>query len=540
VGGLREDISEIHRQGKLRDISGVGPSIASKIAEFLDTGHSSYLEKMEGDIPPGVVELLTVPGLGPAKARQIYKTLGIRSLEDLAVAGREGHLSEVPGIGPTTAAKIVREVERIKRRTQRLLLSTALTTAELVVDLLSEHPTIARLEPAGSIRRRKETIGDIDLLAASDQPHEAMQAFIGLPIVKEVIATGPQKSSVLTYEDLQIDLLVVPTRQYGAALQHFTGSREHNIALRDLATRMGYKLNEYGLFTLRENKQVAFAEEEDIYAALGLACPAPELRENGGEIEAAASGTLPALLTLADLRGDLHVHSDWSDGKAPVEEMVRAAIARGYEYIAITDHSHSLGVARGLTPERVRQQRRLIDALNRKYAPFRIFAGIEVEIRGNGALDFPDEILAGFDIVTASQHSGGNQPRARLIGRIAGAMENPYVDILNHPTGRVIGRREPYDVDVPAIIAKAAERNVALEINSSPERLDLNDQWARMAKDKGVLLTISSDAHVPDSLDALRYGVSVARRAWLEPRNVLNTLPLGSLLERLRRSKIAA
>lgn len=540
VEGLTVDIAALDEQGRLEEVPGIGPSIAAKIDEYLRTGRSQYLEDLRAEFPPSLLELLQVPGLGPRKAQEIYSSLGVRSLAELAQAARSHRLSTLPGIGRRTEEKLLREIERLQQRTRRYLLSVALSAAEEVAALLRDHPAVERVEPAGSIRRMKETIGDIDLLAASPRPQEVMDAFTTLPQVKEIIAKGPTKSTILTRDNLQIDLRVVHPSIYGSALQYFTGSKEHNIALRDLAIRQGYKLNEYGLFRLADDRLIAGRHEEDIYEALGLQCPPPELRENRGEIEAAARGQLPALVAEDDLRGDLHVHSDWSDGVSTIEAMVQAAIARGYEYVAITDHSQSLGVAHGLSVERVREQRRVIEDLNRKYAPFLILAGTELEIRGDGSLDYPDDVLRSFDIVTVSLHSARGQERERVMGRLALALGNPYVDVLNHPTGRIIGRRAPYEVDIAETIRLAVAERVALEINGSPDRLDLDDVWARRAKELGAVLAVNTDAHSPSQLAFARYGIAVARRAWLERGDVLNTLPREKLLARLERIHRAA
>jgi DNA polymerase (family X) len=540
VSVLGEDIGETSRRGKLEEIPGIGPSIAEKITDYLSKGRSDYLEELRREIPPSVAELLQVPGLGPRTAQLIYGHLGVSSVTELAEAARQHRLRTVPGLGPKTEEKLLRETERLQQRSRRMLLSVALPAAQEVAALLRENDAVERIEPAGSIRRRLETIGDIDLLCSSRRPAEVMRAFTSLPLVKEVIASGPTKSSILTEDNLQIDLRVVEPAIYGAALQHFTGSRAHNIHLRDLAISQGFKLNEYGLFSQKSGDLVVGSTEEEVYRALGMACPAPELREDRGEVEAALAGTLPALVQESDLRGDLHVHTDWSDGVATVESMVQAAIARGYEYVAITDHSQSLGIAHGLGPERVREQRELIDNLNRRYRPFRILLGTEVEIRGDGSLDFDAATLRLFDIVTASLHSGRGQDREKITGRVVSALCTGAVDIVNHPSGRIINRRAAYEVDLGRLIEEAAALGVALEINGSPDRLDLDDIWARRAKDAGVLLAINSDAHAADQLPFVRWGTYVARRAWLRERDVLNALPLADLLRRLNRLRRAA
>ncbi|MHB1131135.1 MAG: DNA polymerase/3'-5' exonuclease PolX [Chloroflexota bacterium] len=533
IADLNESVGAIYARGQLQNIPRIGPSLAAKIGEYLETGHSSFYEGLRASVPPSLVELLQVHGLGPSKTREIYSHLGISSLIELADAARTHRLSQVPGIGVKTEDKILREVERLQQRSKRLLISVALPAAEEVARLLREHPAIEQVEPAGSIRRRLETIGDIDLVASSRDPKAAMVAFTSLPIVKEVIWTGPSKTSILTRDNLQIDLRVAEPSVYGSMLHHFTGSKAHNIHLRDIAISKGYRLNEYGLFSQSDGRLVSGASEEEIYESLGIEWMPPEMREDRGEIEAAANGKLPKLITESDLRGDLHVHSNWSDGKGSVEDMVKAALARGWEYMAITDHSQSLGVARGLTVERVREQARLIADLNRKYHPFRVLHGIEAEIRGDGSLDYPAEVLAQFDIVTGSLHTARGQSAERIMGRIATAMSGGYLLVLNHPSGRILNRRPAYAVDLGQTIELASKHNIALEVNGTPDRLDLNDVWTRRAQEAGVLLSLNSDAHGPSQLGFVYWAVATARRGWVKRQDVLNALPLPQLLSRL-------
>ncbi len=536
ISATAEDIEDLYRAGRLEEIPGVGESIARKIGEYLATGRLGYYEQLRRQVRVPAVDLLEVPSIGPARARLIAERLGVTTVEELAEAAREHRLQALPGFGPKLEERIAREAARVAQRSRRLLLGVALPAAEAVAQQLAAAPAVQQVHPAGSIRRGRETIGDIDLLVASDQPAAAIDAFTTLPLVKEVLARGTTRASVLTRDDLQIDLRVIRPAEYGAALQYFTGSKEHNIALRTLALEQGYKLSEYGLFD-RAGRRVAGETEEGVYAALGLDWIPPELRENRGELEAARRHALPHLIEVADLRGDLHVHTDWSDGHDPPERMVEAAIARGYEYIAFTDHSRSLQVAGGLSLERVREQRRLIDRLNTRYAPFRVLHGTEVDILPDGTLDYPDEVLAEFDLVTASVHSAFRQPRERMTARIVRALRHPCVAILNHPTGRLLPRRAEYEVDMEAVLRAAAENGVALEINGQPDRLDLDDGWARRARDAGVLLACDSDAHSTRQLEYVRYAVTTARRGWVEPHHVLNTLPLDRLLAHLERRK---
>lgn len=536
ISAASEDIEELHRAGRLRTLRGVGESIAAKVAEYLDTGRSSYYEELKREVPMPATELLEIAGIGPARAHLLYERLGITSIAELERAAREHRLRALPGFGETLEKRIAREAARVAQRTRRLLLGVALPAAEEVVHWLSGHPAVREIHPVGSIRRWRETIGDIDILVSADAPAAVMEAFTSLPLVKEVLAKGPTRASILTRDDLQIDLRAIQPDEYGSALQYFTGSKEHNIALRTVALDRGWKLSEYGLFD-REGRRIAGRTEEEIYHALDMDPMPPELRENRGEIEAAQQHRLPSLVELDDVRGDLHVHTDWSDGHDAAERMVEAAIARGYQYLAFTDHSRSLGVARGLTIERLREQRRLIERLNARYAPFRVLHGAEVDILPSGELDYPAEVLAELDIVTASVHSHFGQPGERMTARIIQALRNPYVDTLNHPTGRLLLRRPEYEVDVEAVLQAAAEHGVALGVNGQPDRLDLNDLWARRATELGVLLVLNSDAHSTRQLANLRYAVATARRGWVEPRHVLNTLPLKRLLLHLRRRR---
>ena len=537
ISAMAENVDELHRAGGLEEVHGVGKSIAAKVAEFLDTGRSAYYEQLKREVP-AAAELREVPSIGPARARLLSQRLSIATLGELERAAREHALHDLPGFGEKLEQKITREVVRVAQRAGRMLLGVALPAAEEAVHLLRDHPAVREIHPAGSIRRLKETIGDIDILVSSDRPAEVTEAFAGRPIVQEVLASGPTRASILTCDNLQVDLRVVEPDEYGSALQYFTGSKEHNIALRSVAIGRRWKLSEYGLFD-RRGRRISAQAEQEIYRALGLDWMPPELRENRGEIEAARRHRLPRLVEPSDIRGDLHVHTDWSDGHDPPERMVEAAIAQGYEYLAFTDHSPALRVARGLSIERLRQQRRLVDRLNRRYAPFRVLHGAEVDILTNGALDYPDEVLAELDLVTASVHSAFGQPRERMTARIVHALRTSRVDVLNHPTGRLLQRRPEYEVDVEAVVRAAAEHGVALEVNGQPDRLDLDDIWSRRAKDTGVLLACNSDAHAVRHLEHMRYALATARRGWAETGDVLNTLPLMHLLAHLHRRRKA-
>jgi len=538
IRDLDADIEEIAQQGKLDEIPGVGKAIAAKIEEYLRTGKLEYYEQLKREVPIQAVDLLEVPGIGPSRAHLLYEKLGITTIQQLLEAAQNHKLCTLPGFGEKLEQRIAREAARLMQRTKRLLLGVALPVAETVVTLLREVPAVRAIDPAGSLRRMKETIGDIDILVASDRPQEVVDAFTRLPIVKEVLAVGPTRPSILTREDLQVDLRVVHPDEYGSALLYFTGSKEHNIALRSLVQDRGWKLSEYGLFD-ETGQRVASRTEQEIYACLGMDWIPPELRENRGEIQAALEHRLPQLVELSHIRGDLHVHTDWSDGHDSLERMVQAAIARGYEYIVISDHSPSLTVAKGLAVERLREQRRLIDELNERYAPFRILQGAEVNIHPDGSLDYPDDVLAELDVVIVSVHSAFDLPEARMTERVIRALSNPHVDLLGHPTGRLLNTRLPYEIDLDAVLDAAAEFGVAIEVNGQPDRLDLPDIWVQRAIQRGILIACTSDAHSTRQLDNMRWSVATARRGWAEARHVLNTRPLAELLQWLRQHRTA-
>ena len=537
IGAMSEDIVEVWRANHLEGIPGVGESIAAKIDEFLRTNHLRYLDDLEREVEPGIAALLAVPGLGPRRIQSLHRSLGISSIDDLERAAREHRLAGLAGFGPTLETKILHEVERLAQRTRRRPLGVALPIAEEVAALLRDHPLVQRVDVAGSIRRMKDTIGDVDILVATERPDEVIAAFVRLPIAREVLIQGPARASILVAGDLQVDLRAISAADYGAALLYFTGSKEHNIALRERAIQKGLKLSEYGLFDERGRRRLAGATESEVYAALGLPWMPPELRENRGEIEAALAHRLPHLVEESDLRGDLHVHTDWSDGGDSLEAMVDAARARGYEYVAITDHSRGLGIAHGLTVERIRAQRLRIDELNQRLAPFRVLHGIEVNIRRDGSLDCPDAVLRQFDLVAAAVHGSFELPEATMTTRVLTALRHPTVSILCHPRGRLLGKREGYLIDLETIIRAARDLGVALEIDSQPDRLDLDDIWSRRARDAGVALVVDSDAHATGQLSLVRFGIATARRGWADKTDVLNTLPLAQLSARLRQGR---
>lgn len=528
------DIETIYHQGGLNNIPGVGTGIAKKIEEFLTTGKLEYYEKLKETIPSGVIELLDISEVGPKTAKLLYEELGVDNIEKLEKAVKEHRIKDLPGMGEKSETNILRGIELYKRRKERFLLGRALPLAEEMVESLSQLKETDKISFAGSLRRKKETIGDIDILITSQNPEKIMRTFTSLPQVREILAEGPTKSSIITKDDLHIDVRVVEPISFGAALQYFTGSKAHNIKLRELALKRGLKINEYGVFEVESGNRIAGEKEEEVYQALNLPFIPPELREDRGEIEAAQEKKLPQLIEYSQIRGDLHLHTKWSDGAHTIRQMAEAAKKRGYKYIAITDHSQSLKIAGGLTEKRLREQMEEIQKLNQELKDFTILSGIEVDIKSDGSLDFSDEMLSKLDVVIAAIHSGFKQESKIITERIIKAMQNRLVNILAHPTGRLIGYRESYQVDMNEMIKVAAKTGTILEINSYPERLDLNDVYCRMAKDKGVQLAIETDAHSIDGLEFMNLGVDVARRGWLEEKDIVNTLPLNELLKRLK------
>ena len=531
------DIEIIYQQGGLNNIPGVGSAIAQKIEEFLTTGKLEYYEKLKETIPSGVIELLDISEVGPKTAKLLYEELGVDNIEKLEKAVRQHQIKDLPGMGEKSEMNILRGIELYKRRKERVLLGTALPLAEEIVESLRQLKETDKISFAGSLRRKKETIGDIDILVTSQKPEKIMETFISLPQVREILAEGPTKSSVITKDDIHVDVRVVEPISFGAALQYFTGSKAHNIKLRELAIKRGLKINEYGVFDSKTEQRVTGEEEEEVYTILDLPFIPPELREDRGEIEAALENKLPRLVEYLQIKGDLHSHSQWSDGVHTIKQMAEAAKKRGYKYIAITDHSQSLKFAGGLSEERLQEQIEEIRKLNQELDDFTILTGVEVDIKSDGNLDFPDEILSKLDVVIAAIHSGFKQESKMITKRLVGAMKNRLVSIIAHPTGRLIGYRESYQLDMNEIIKVAAKTGTILEINAYPERLDLNDVYCRMAKDKGVQLAIETDAHSVDGLEFMNLGVDVALRGWLEEKDVINTLPLDKLLKRLKRKR---
>jgi len=536
IENLPMEVETLYNLGKLDEIPGVGEAISKKIEELIKTGKLEYYENLKQKIPSGVLELLNIPEIGPRKAKLFYEELGIDNVEKLEKAAREHKLQTLPGMGEKAEKKILKGIQLINEGKQRTLLGIALPIAEKMVMQLKSLPEIDQIDIAGSLRRRKDTIGDIDILVSSNHPEKVMEQFTHLPEVKEVLAEGLTKSAILTQQNVHVDLRVVELDSFGAAMQYFTGSKAHNVRLREMAVKKGLKINEYGVFQTRNNKKIAGKEEQEIYRKLGLQYIMPELREDRGEFEAAQKKQLPKLVTIEDIKGDLHTHTSDSDGLNTIDEIVEAAKKKGYEYIAITDHSQSLYVAGGLTEEKLLKQIEQIEAINKNLNNFVVLKGIEVDIKSDGTLDFPDSILERLDIVIAAIHTGLKQERGKLMERLTKAMRNPLVNIIAHPTGRIIGYREPYDIDVQELIKIAAETHKILEINASPERMDLKDIYVKSAREEGVLLAIGTDTHQLSSLDNMTYGISIARRGWLEKSNLINTFSLAELKARLKKA----
>ena len=518
-------------------LPGIGKDLAAKIGELIDTGTCAYYQELLQEFPPTILDLLRLQGVGPKTVALLYRHLEIRSLDDLERAAREGRIRELKGMGAKKEALILKALDERQRFTGRRLIAEAWDTGAALVSDLRAHSPDAEILMVGSLRRGCETCGDLDVLAAGAPP-TLMEAFTNYRLVQRVLARGETKSSVLLAEGFQADLRLVPRESLGAASQYFTGSKAHNIALRDRAIQRGLKLNEYGLFRVDDDVRIAGETEQGIYEALGLALVPPELRENRGELAAAEHGTLPRLVTAQDLRGDLHMHTTATDGRADVETMAGAARAAGLEYIAITDHSRAIAMANGLDETATLAHARAIRELNQRLDGITVLAGIECDIRADGSMDLADDCLAELDIVIASVHSALNQEPERMTDRLLRAISCRWVDVLAHPTGRLILKREPSRFDTDRVFGAAAAAGVAIEINSQADRLDLDDVLARAARDRGVKIVIDSDAHSPAALSNVRWGISVARRAWIQPEDVLNTLPLEAFRAGLRRQKV--
>lgn len=534
IENLPIEIEEVAKKSRLQEIDGIGKALEEKIHEILSTGTCRYYEELKRDFPRGLVEMLKIPGLGAKKIKVIYENLGITSIEELEKAAKAHKLRNLPGMGVKTEQSILKGIQTLKGHGERVLLAIALPVANRVVEILSSMNEVSHISIAGSLRRKKEMVKDIDILVATEKPDIVVKDFLKLPMISEVKAEGPTKVSVMLNMGIQMDLRLVKPQEFHSALQHFTGSKEHNTKLRSLALKMGYKLNEYGFFEKDGEGVFRPKSEEELYAKLGMPYIIPELREDRGEIEAALKDDLPEVVKLENIRGDLHVHSNFSDGVSSIEAMAKKAKSLGYEYIAITDHSKSLKIARGLDEGRLREQIEKIKEINARNEGIRILTGIEVDILTDGSLDFDDEILKELDVVIASVHSGFKQDQKTLTSRIVNACHNPYVNIIAHPTGRLLGRRGPYDVDMDKVLEAAAKTGTVLEINASPDRLDLNDVYVKRAMEMGIKIAINTDAHSPEAFTDMIYGVWVARRGWLTADNIINTFPLEKLLKFLK------
>jgi len=532
VEGLPQSVKSLLAAGRdLSELPGIGKDLAGKIAEIVDSGHFPLLDSLKKKLPGELGEIAALPGLGPKRVKLLHDKLKVSTLNDLRSVVKAGRLHRIRGFGPVIEKKLSAALEKPAAK-KRFKLSVAEAEAEALVAFLRDG---GRVVVAGSYRRRRDTVGDLDVVVTAADGATVGDKLVSYENVAQVLAHGPTRTTVVLRSGLQVDVRAVAEASYGAALLYFTGSQAHNIALRGLAAHRGWKLNEYGLFSGR--RRIGGLTEEEIYKKLGLAFIPPELREDRGEIALAAAGKLPQLVTRADIRGDLHVHSDWTDGTASIEAMAEAAQARGYEYVALTDHSRRVAMAHGLDPARLSKQAREIDRVNGRLHGLTILKGIEVDILKDGRLDLPDPSLAQLDVVVASVHSYFDLPREAQTERVIRAMRNRHVSIIGHPTGRLIGEREPYAIDMERVIAAAHELGCHLEVNAQPDRLDLNDNYIHSAKEAGVTLAISTDAHSVDAFECIRFGVDQARRGWLTADDVINTRPLAKLRKILRRSE---
>jgi DNA polymerase (family X) len=539
VEGLSRPLQAMVDAGEdLTELPAVGKDIAASIVQLLETGSIARLEEVAAELPRTLVELMRLEGVGPKKARKLFDELGVRTVEDLKTAIEAGKVEALSGFGKKSAQKILHAIEEHGRHLGRFLLDDVEQVLAPVLAHMRSAAGVERLEIAGSLRRRRETIGDVDLLAQYEGDGTTVVShFVSFPEAARVSAAGPTKGNIVLRSGLSVDLRVIPRRSFGAALQYFSGSKEHNVAMRTRAVRLGLRVNEWGVFRVpegadpeslgkEEGERIAGDTEEGVYAALGMAWVPPELRENRGEVEASLTGDLPRLVELADLKGDLQMHSTWSDGKASLEEMARACRDRGYQYFAITDHSQAMAMVQGLTPERARAQWKEIEEIRDRFEGIEILRSAEVDILKDGSLDLPDDILEGLDVVVVSVHSFMDLDKKTMTDRVLRAIRHPKVHILAHPTGRLLNRRESFELDVEAVLEAAAELDVAVELNANPNRLDLSDVHVHRAKELGVKVVVSTDAHSAKNLDYMRFGVDQARRGWLGPDDVLNAMPL--------------
>ena len=533
---LPVEVEQLVKEDRLKEIPGAGEAITSKITELVTTGKLNYYENLKAEFPEGISTLLDIPGVGPKTAMLLSSDLEIKSVDELEAAITSGKVASLPRLGDKVAENILHHIQtlRKKKREQRIPIGEALTVVDNIMAPLKGLPGLKNLVPAGSLRRFQETIGDIDIIGTADNPQEIMHAFTTLPQVREILVSGSTKTSIIVSGGLQVDFRIVEHDSFGSLLQHLTGSKQHNVNLRERARRQGLSLSEYGITNTATGELEKFTTEEAFYQRQGLEFIPPEIREGQQEIERAEKGTLPRLVRLSDIKGDLHVHTSWSDGHDTIEAMALAAKELGYQYLAITDHSGGRGIAHGLNATRLREQVAEIKELNQKLEGIDILAGIEVDIRADGSLDIPDEWLQELDIVIAAVHSGMNQNQEQMTRRVIRAMENPNVDVLAHPTCRLLPDREPVAIDMEAIFKTAVRTNTALEINGIPSRLDLKDTHTHRARELGVKLVISTDAHRTGHLDFMRFGVSVARRGWCEAQDILNTRPLPEIIASLK------
>jgi len=530
ISSLGRPVEEIWRGGELTSIPGIGETLASKIDELMRTGELKAYQELRSEVPAGVVEMLDIPGVGPKSAARFWKELDLTTIEALERAADAGRLRQLHGFGAKSEQNVLEGIDFLKRRTGRTRLGDAWSLAQTFLAALEELPEVLQAATAGSLRRMRETVGDLDILVAAADADPVTRRFSSLPQVEEVMLSGATKTSIHTHEGFQVDLRVLAPGRWGTALQYFTGSQAHNIRVRGLALDQGLSLSEYAL-KREDGTEILCASEEEVYAALGLPLIPPELREDRGEIEAALAGGLPDLVELVDLKGDFQFHTTSSDGHHTLMEMAEAARARGLHYALVTDHSHGLGVTGGLDADGLVRQREEVDAVNAELGgAFRVLSGVEVEVRGDGTLDLPDEVLETLDLVVASVHTGLRQPQEQVTARMLKAIDSPHVDIIGHPTGRLIGEREGADLDMEAVIQAAAETGTALEVNAHPSRLDLNDVYVRRAVEVGAKLVISSDAHDVSGFDILHFGVATARRGWATADDLINTLSLDDLL----------
>ncbi len=534
--GFPQDVAVLVREDKLSEVPGVGEGIAKKLKELVETGKCSALEELKKEYPAGLLDILSLNDVGPKTAKLLYEKLHVTTVAELETACREGKVRGLPKMGEKTEKNILASIEGSKKRRERWPLGVALPLARALVAQLEEKLKPEKIAFAGSVRRMKETVKDIDILVVSRKPKEVMDFFASLPDIRQILGKGETKSSALFGEEqLQVDLRVVPRESFGAALQYFTGSKEHNVKLRGLAQKKGLTINEYGVVREKDDKRIAGEEEEDVYKAVGLPWIPPEIREDRGEIEAAQEGTLPDLVTIADLRGDLHMHTDWTDGHDTLEAMVAKAESLGYEYVSVSDHSKAQAFLRGLDGARLAEQARAIAVLQKKHPKIRILRAVECDILPDGEMDLPDETLEKLDIVVGAVHSRFKDDQETITKRIERALANPHVDILAHPTGRLLGERDPYAVDLERVLQAAKAHGKAIELNAYPSRLDLDDVHCRRAKQLGVPISIDTDSHSTSHLENMPYGVSTARRGWLTKDDVLNCRPLAELLAFTRR-----